>query len=112
MFTCPARAASILHALVGALCDNRLDGFPCPALPGLNKSLRAMARASTVINACYPLNIAPVEVPRYRAVNEEVGFADISILSVFAIWRYRALSQETPPALSKHACVQSCSIRA
>ena len=63
--------------------NNRLDTHPSwPHLPeqqtcasaGLNKSLRAMARASTVINACFPLNIAPIEVPRYRAVNEEVGF--------------------------------------
>lgn len=34
--------------------------------------MRAMARTSTVINACFPLSIAPIEVPRYRAVNEEV----------------------------------------
>lgn len=41
-------------------------------LIGLNKSLRAMARSSSVINACFPLSIAPIEVPRFRAVNEEV----------------------------------------
>ena len=39
---------------------------------GLNKSLRPMVRSSTVINASFPLNIAHIEVPRFRAVNEEV----------------------------------------
>lgn len=34
--------------------------------------MRSMARNSTVINACFPLSIQPIEVPRYRAVNEEV----------------------------------------
>lgn len=34
--------------------------------------MRPMARTSTVINACFPLSILPIEVPRYRAVNEEV----------------------------------------
>lgn len=32
-----------------------------------------MARNSGVINACFPLSIQPIEVPRYRAVNEEVA---------------------------------------
>lgn len=44
---------------------------------GLNKATRAMARSSTVINACFSLNIAPIAVPRYRAVNEEVVKLDL-----------------------------------
>ena len=51
---------------------------------GLNKATRPMARNSTVINACFPLNIAPIEVPRYRAVNEEVVKLDLDFGDAFS----------------------------
>jgi hypothetical protein len=47
---------------------------------GLNKSLRPMVRSSTVINASFPLNIAHIEVPRFRAVNEEVPASQFAFL--------------------------------
>ena len=50
-------------------------------LAGLNKSMRSMARNSHVINACFPLSIQPIEVPRYRAVNEEVALLPHSLIS-------------------------------
>lgn len=58
------------------------DCKPCSA--GLNKATRAMARNSTVINACFSLNIAPIAVPRYRAVNEEVVKLDLDFGDSFS----------------------------
>ena len=43
-----------------------------------------MARNSTVINACLALNIAPIAVPRYRAVNEEVVKLDLDFGDSFS----------------------------
>ena len=37
-----------------------------------------------VINACSPLAIAPIEVPRYRAVNEEVVKLDLDFGDAFS----------------------------
>lgn len=51
---------------------------------GLNRATRAMARTSAVINACSPLAIAPIEVPRYRAVNEEVVKLDLDFGDAFS----------------------------
>ena len=59
---CEAGAPVIQHAAAEARAGRA----------GLNKNLRPMARSSTVINASFPLSIAHVEVPRFRAVNEEV----------------------------------------
>lgn len=47
--------------------------------------MRSMARSSTVINACFPLAIQPIEVPRYRAVNEEVPPLASSNLNFFLL---------------------------
>ncbi|EIE24624.1 DegP-type protease [Coccomyxa subellipsoidea C-169] len=72
----------------------RVLALSCPRVPrasesthvaaGLNKSMRSMARNSTVINACFPLSIQPIEVPRYRAVNEEVVKLDQDFGSAFS----------------------------
>lgn len=43
-----------------------------------------MARTSTVINACFSLVIAPVEVPRYRAVNEDIVKLDLDFGDAFS----------------------------
>jgi hypothetical protein len=42
-------------------------------LVGLTKGLRTMQRRSTVTNAASVVNIPAAEVPRFRAVHEEVG---------------------------------------
>lgn len=86
---CPCWSGSFLPGL-NKLLQN--------SLPGLNKSLRAMARASTVINTCYPLNIAPVEVPRFRAVNEEVSLQAL-LCHCLAAWLNMSLPTETTPSL-------------
>ena len=60
-------------SLAGCMCKCTLEQAESTHVAaGLNKSMRSMARNSTVINACFPLSIQPIEVPRYRAVNEEV----------------------------------------
>ena len=41
-------------------------------LLGLTKDLRVMQRASIVTTACSSLSIAPADIPRFRAVHEEV----------------------------------------
>ena len=56
----------------------------CVCCAGLNRATRAMARTSAVINACSPLAIAPIEVPRYRAVNEEVVKLDLDFGDAFS----------------------------
>ena len=56
----------------------------CVCGAGLNRATRAMARTSAVINACSPLAIAPIEVPRYRAVNEEVVKLDLDFGDAFS----------------------------
>ena len=56
----------------------------CACREGLNRATRAMARTSAVINACSPLAIAPIEVPRYRAVNEEVVKLDLDFGDAFS----------------------------
>ena len=43
-----------------------------------------MARNSSVINACFSLTIAPIAVPRYRAVNEEVVKLDLDFGDSFS----------------------------
>ena len=44
-------------------------------LLGLTKDLRVMQRASIVTTACSSLSIAPADIPRFRAVHEEVCHA-------------------------------------
>ena len=71
-----------------------------------------MARSSTVINACFSLNIAPITVPRYRAVNEEVVKLDLDFGDSFSGVlvdgqdRLRALWASYSEQVRCHSCCQ------
>ena len=71
-----------------------------------------MARNSTVINACFSLNIAPVAVPRYRAVNEEVVKLDLDFGDSFSGVlvdgqdHLRALWASDSEQVVRHSCSQ------
>lgn len=53
-------------------------------LVGLTESLRVMQRCSTVTNAAVSLSIAPAEIPRFRAVHEELINLDEDFGSKFS----------------------------
>ena len=83
-----AEGAAVLEAVQPAAPLKTADAqalrlMCCVCCAGLNRATRAMARTSAVINACSPLAIAPIEVPRYRAVNEEVVKLDLDFGDAF-----------------------------
>ena len=86
----PAHKAWRDQRLRAQLCGGQLAGrsaalrLRLTRCAGLNRATRAMARTSTVMNACSPLAIAPIEVPRYRAVNEEVVKLDLDFGDAFS----------------------------
>lgn len=53
-------------------------------LVGLTESLRVMQRRSTVTNAAVSLSIPPAEIPRFRAVHEELINLDEDFGSKFS----------------------------
>ena len=54
------------------LAEPRLRRGDEVRLLGLTKDLRVMQRTSIVTTACSSLSIAPADIPRFRAVHEEV----------------------------------------
>eukprot|EP00891_Asterochloris_glomerata_P007785 jgi/Astpho2/7785/Aster-06077 len=79
----PPEARRLVRA-APLLAEPRLRRGDEVRLLGLTKDLRVMQRASIVTTACSSLSIAPADIPRFRAVHEEVVKVDHDFGTTFS----------------------------